>query len=267
MFEELSGVCDFCPFKYAWLGTFLRSVALRCVKWWHPAFLAMKGNHKPAHAAMGFIILQLHGHAPYGKHHCVSSLCGVSRQAGSWRRLDFHCELFMVSLNGALMKNRDRFRPPVLVRFYSWEPHILRKLFLCLVTKQIFEPISMINWESVSVFFKDTKQTVYSRYYYFQTVSFWNVIAVRNSESLHMCWLFFDLTCLKDVWRWNICIHPNIILQLSVPYCINPSNLLCVCPVIRLRKYPYEWTIILACTHRCPYMWVHTKIWEDSQNH
>lgn len=70
--------------------------------------LATDVSAEPVQAAMALIILQLRGHASYGKRHCVSSLCGVVRQAGSW---GFHCELFMVSLNGALMKNGDHFRP------------------------------------------------------------------------------------------------------------------------------------------------------------
>lgn len=48
-------------------------------KWWLPAFfLATEGSHKLAQAAMGLIILQLHGHAPYGNI-TVSLLCVLLR--------------------------------------------------------------------------------------------------------------------------------------------------------------------------------------------
>lgn len=65
--------------------------------------MALEGSHKPARAAMGLIILQLHGLAPYGKQERLAfvwhgEVAGILAQPADLRR-----ELF--SLNGTLMKN------------------------------------------------------------------------------------------------------------------------------------------------------------------
>lgn len=56
-------------------------------KCWILSFLAMIRSHKPAQSVMGLIILQLHGHAPYGNI-TVPLLCVALRgRQGSWHRL------------------------------------------------------------------------------------------------------------------------------------------------------------------------------------
>lgn len=74
----------------------------RADKWRHAAFLAGDGG---ARAAMGLIILQLHGRAPRGKQERLAFVwrgraAGILAQPAELLR-----ELFKVGLNGSLMKN------------------------------------------------------------------------------------------------------------------------------------------------------------------
>lgn len=75
-------------------------------------FLPADISDGPAQAAVGLIILQLYGRAPYGKTSpCLFFVCRCEAGGVLGQPLGFHCELFMVRLNGALMKNGDHFRP------------------------------------------------------------------------------------------------------------------------------------------------------------
>lgn len=123
--------------------------------------------------------------------------------------VDFHCELFMVSLNGALMKNGDLFRPHCSCQILLLGTTFIKKsFFYVLWPRLIFVPISMLIWENISVSFQDTKQPPYSMYYFFQTVLHCGFIEVRSPKPSLMCLLCFDLIYLMDVLKWNICIPP-----------------------------------------------------------
>lgn len=77
---------------------------------------------------MGLIILQLHGHAPYGKHHCVSSLCGVVRQAGSWHSPQASTVSFLwLAWMVRWWKMEITSGPTAPARFCPWEPHLFKK--------------------------------------------------------------------------------------------------------------------------------------------
>lgn len=116
--------------------------------------------------------------------------------------VDFHCELFMVSFNGALMKNGDHFRPHCSCQILLLGTTFIKNVFFYILwPRLIFVPISML-------IFQDTKQLVHSRHYFIQSVLHCDFVGVRNSEPIHMCLLFFDQIYLKDVLKWNICIPP-----------------------------------------------------------
>lgn len=204
-------------------------------KWWHPAFFAYWRESQSSTGSHGVDYLA----APWPRSIRTTSLCLFfvwCCEAGRIlaQPVDFHCELFMVSLNGALMKNGDHFRPHCSCWILLLGTTFIKKAFFnVLWPRLIFVPISMRIWENVSVFFQDTKQTVYSRYYFIQTALHFDCIAVRSSESLYVLAVFWsDLPQGRLETKHLHSSHT--ILQLSVPHCINPCNLSCVCPIIRL---------------------------------
>lgn len=67
--------------------------------------MALEGSHEPARAAMGLIILRLHGRAPRGKQERLAFVRRGEAAGILARAADFRRELFRVGLNGALMKN------------------------------------------------------------------------------------------------------------------------------------------------------------------
>lgn len=103
--------------------------------------------------------------------------------------VDFHCELFMVSLNGALMKNGDHFRPHCSSYILLLETTFIRKAFFLYVLwpRLIFVPVS----GKMDLYSVQTKLTVYSRCYYIQKVLRFDCIVIRSSESV--CIGFFSI--------------------------------------------------------------------------
>lgn len=189
----------------SWPDMHLMTMALPD-KWWHSAFLATGGSHKLARTAMGLIILQLHGHAPYGNI-TVSLLCVVLRgrqDPGAACRLPLWA--FYGQLEWCTDEKWRSLQAPLFLSDFALGNRIYYIFFMS-CNPHWFLPISMLIWENVSIFFQDTKQPVNSRYYFVQTVLYCYFVELKSSKHASV-FAVFDLIYLKDVLKWNVCIPP-----------------------------------------------------------
>lgn len=142
------------------------------------------------------------------KHHCVSSLCGVARQAGSWHGLQTSTVSFLWS---AWMvhwwKMEITSGPTVLVRFCSWEPHLLKMCFLCLVAQTDFCANFYANLGKCICILSGYKATwSFQALFYSHSLAQWLRRGKELGTYTYAFAVFFDQIHLKDILKWNICI-------------------------------------------------------------
>lgn len=123
--------------------------------------------------------------------------------------------------------------PTAPARFCPWEPHLFKKDFLCHGARADFCAHFYVylggkKWVWI-LFTIQSKNSLYQMLLH-------SLTAGRCSEALCLgCFFFFFFLYRDFPSRASGNLHSShSILQLSVPYCINPSNLLCVCLNIRL---------------------------------
>lgn len=171
---------------------------------------------------MGLIILQLHGHAPYGNI-TVSLLCVVLRgRQDPGTACRFPLWAFYGQLEWCTDEKWRSLQAPLFLSDFAPGNHIYLKKVLW--PRLIFVPVSMLIWENVSVFFHDTKRPVHSRYCFIQIV-------------LHKKLSFDQIYYLKDDLSWNIWILPtpsynsqsHIVLTLVTFYMSVPVTHICAC--------------------------------------
>lgn len=125
--------------------------------------------------------------------------------------------------------------PTAPARFCPWEPHLFKKrLFMSWGTGLIFVPISMYIWEGGKMgsecFLQYKAKTLCSRCYF----AVWQRVGAQKLCVPDVFFFFFLFIGIFPSRASGNLHSSHSVRQLSVPYCINPSNLLCVCLNIRL---------------------------------
>lgn len=163
-------------------------------------------------AAVGLITSQLYGRAPYGKRHCVSSLCAVVRQAGSWGSLKASTVSFLwLAWMARWWKMEITSGPTARARFCPWEPHLFKKDILCHGAQADF---CAHFYEYLREREREKKKGVWILFRIQSKNSLFQMLlhSLTASRCSEVSWMFFSSLLYRDLpqGRQEICIHPVV---------------------------------------------------------